>query len=72
MEGFCRRRVGQEVISKRKDCFQQSHIPLGGKAGVLLGGLPHLPMVGGGMERAHVTSLVLLRNFLIDRSRLHV
>ena len=36
MEGFYRRRVGQEVISKRKDCFQQSHIPLGGKAGGLI------------------------------------
>lgn len=56
--------MGKEVIN-RNDCFRQGHFPVGGRAGVLL---------GGGMERVHVTdsSLMLVRNFPTSISEVSV
>lgn len=35
---FIGRAEGKEVISKRKDCSRQGHLPIGEGLGVLLGG----------------------------------
>lgn len=71
----------QDIISrkKRKDCFRESHLPLGGMAGGLTLWISCLPVCGsmggvcGGIEGIHVTniSLVLTRKFLAGWLKLH-
>lgn len=55
------RRVGQGVISQRKDCFRQGHLPLVGMAGGLFRWVC-LTLLCGGWRRAPVTNDLIRAN----------